>query len=102
LQNNWKSEDDRADVIEALAGRLRFECHYQDSHAPHGRKMAIQYEDGSEALILFDQGFGYWRATSNDRHDFRARPAQQASALLDAGAFVAGMGESYVAVTRSY
>lgn len=101
LQNNWKSEDDRADVIEALAGRLRFECSYQDSHAPHGRKMAIQYEDGSEALILFDQGFGYWRATSNDRHDFRARPAQQASALLEAGAFVAGMGESYVAVTKA-
>ncbi len=101
IGNNWQNEGDRADVVEALAGRLRLQCRYDDSYAPHGRKMKIRYDDGTVAVILFDQGFGYWRATSSDRHDFRAGPERQAGALLDASTFVAGVGESYVAVTRS-
>ncbi len=100
IGNNWQNEGDRADVVEALAERLRLHCRYDDSHAPHGRKMTLSYDDGTAAVILFDQGFGYWRATSSDRHDFRAGPERQAGALLDASTFVAGVGESYVAVTR--
>ncbi len=98
--NNWPNEIDRSHTIEAMAARLRFECDYDDRHAAHGRKMVIQYDDGSAAILLFDQGFGYWRASSGDRHDFRASPQQQAKALLDASTFVSGVGESYIAITR--
>jgi hypothetical protein len=100
LNNNWQDEADRAETIEALAGRVGFDCAYNDHSASHGRKLTLSYADGSEAVVLLDQGFGYWRSTGADRHDFRARPVQQAKAMLDATAFVAGHGESYVAVTR--
>ena len=98
--NNWPNETDRSQTIEAMAARLKFDCDYDDRHAAHGRKMVIEYTDGTSAILLFDQGFGYWRASSGDRHDFRSSPQQQAKALLDAPTFVSGVGESYIAITR--
>ena len=100
IGNNWPNETDRSQTIEAMAVRLKFECDYDDRHAAHGRKMVVQYTDGTSAILLFDQGFGYWRASSADRHDFRSSPQQQAKALLDASTFVSGVGESYIAITR--
>jgi hypothetical protein len=101
MHHDWRDEDDRAETIKALAERLGFAASYDDSQAPHGRKLTIRFDDGDAAVLLFDQGFGYWRAGSGDRHDFRAGPKGQAKALLDGSAFVSGAGESYVAVTRS-
>lgn len=98
--NNWPNDDDRAEVVIALAELCGFKPSYDDAAAPHGRKLTIEYKDGSRAVVLFDQGFGYWRATTGDRHDFRAPPSRQARALLDVQAMVAGQGESYIAVTR--
>jgi len=100
LWNNWPNDDDRADVILALAELYGFTTSYDDAAAPHGRKLTIEYDDGTRAVILFDQGFGYWRAQGPDQHNFRDPPARQAKALLDAHAMVAGQGESYIAVTR--
>jgi len=101
LHHDWRDEDDRAETIEALAERLGFAPVYDDAGTSHGRKLTIGYDDGAAAVLLFDQGFGYWRAGSGDRHDFRAGPGAQARAMLDGAAFVSGSGESYVAVTRS-
>lgn len=101
LHHDWRDEDDRAETVEALAERLGFAPEYLDTQAPHGRKLTIRYDDGDCAVLLFDQGFGYWRAGSGDRHDFRSGPITQAKAMLDGSAFVSGHGESYVAVTRS-
>lgn len=36
---------------------------------------------------------------TNDQHNFRASPSTQAKELLEARAFVAGHGDSYIAVT---
>jgi ATP-dependent helicase YprA (DUF1998 family) len=101
LHDNWPDEDDRADTIIALAERLGFAPDYDDQAAPHGRKLIVRYDDGSSAIILFDQGFGYWRSRGPDQHNFRASPAAQAKAMLDASATVAGDGESYIAVARN-
>lgn len=98
--SNWSNDDDRAEVVIALAELCGFVPSYDDAAAPHGRKLTIEYTDGSRAVVLFDQGFGYWRATTGDRHDFRAPPPQQAKALLNVQAMVAGQGESYIAVAR--
>jgi DEAD/DEAH box helicase domain-containing protein len=99
LGQNWLDEDVRADTIEELAAQLGFDCTYVDDVAPHGRKLSLKYSDGSEAILLFDQGFGYWRTQTNDHHNFRASPSKQAKELLEARAFVAGHGDSYIAVT---
>ena len=101
LNDNWQDDNDRADVVEGLAAALKLTCSYDDSGTAHGRKLTLRYRDGSEAIVLFDQGFGYWRAQSNDRHNFRASPQQQVKDMLASGAFVAGNGESYIAVGRS-
>jgi ATP-dependent helicase YprA (DUF1998 family) len=100
LWNNWPNDDDRAEVFAALAERCGFDLSYNDAAAPHGRKLVIEYDDSTRALILFDQGFGYWRAQNGGQHNFRAPPSSQAKALLDANVLVAGDGESYIAVTR--
>jgi len=60
-------------------------------------KPMIRYDDGICAVLLFDQGLGYWCATSGGRHDFRAGPSAQARAILDSGAFVAGQGKTTAA-----
>ena len=99
LWDNWRDERDRADTIRALAELFGFNCSYESGSAQHGRKMLIRYDDGSQALVLFDQGFGYWQANGGDQHNFRATPNQQAKALIETSAFVAGRGESYVALT---
>jgi len=69
--------------------------------AIHGRKLELEYADGHKALVLLDQGFGYWRIASNiPRHDFRAAPSGQASDLYRSPAAVSASGESYFAVAR--
>jgi hypothetical protein len=97
---NWPDDDDRAEVVLALAELCGFTPSYDDAAAPHGRKLTIVYDDGTRAVVLLDQGFGYWRAQTPTQHNFRAPPASQAKALLDAQVMVTGQGESYVAVTR--
>jgi hypothetical protein len=101
IGNNWQDEQDRTDTVRSMAEHLRFKFVYDNSHAAHARKLMLFYNDGSTALILYDQGFGHWRAISGDRHDFRAKPVQQAKALLNSSAFVVSSGESYIAVTRA-
>lgn len=99
LRQNWQNEDDRAETIEALAEQLAFDCTYVDYEAPHSRKLTISYSDGTGAVLLFDLGFGYWRSNSNEYHNFRGSPSRQAKELLEARAFVAGNGDSYIAIT---
>ena len=101
IGNNWQNEQDRTDTVHAMAEHLLFKCAYINSQATHARKLTLCYDDGSTVVILYDQGFGYWRAVSGDRHDFRAKPVQQAKALFNSSAFVQGSGESYIAITRA-
>ena len=99
MGQNWLHENDRAETIEALAAQLGFDCTYVDNVAPHGRKLNLKYSDGSEALLLFDQGFGYWRTRADDQHNFRASPLTQAKVLLEARTLAVGHGDSYIAIT---
>jgi ATP-dependent helicase YprA (DUF1998 family) len=100
LWDNWPNDEARADVMFALANTFGFELEYNDDSAPHARKLTMTYDDGSSAVVLFDQGFGYWRARSGAQHNFRASATTQAQSLADCSAFVAGQGETYLAVKR--
>lgn len=100
--NDWEHEADREDVAQILGEKLGLDVALEvTSNAIHGRKLELGYADGSKAVILLDQGFGYWRIIANPpRHDFRASPAAQASELSRTNAAVSGIGESYFAVTK--
>lgn len=100
LRDNWPNDDARTDVVFALADYFGFDAQYDDSGAPHARKLTIAYDDGSSAVLLFDQGFGYWRAQGNDQHNFQGSAAAQARSLADSPAFIIGKGETYVAIKR--
>jgi hypothetical protein len=97
--NDWSDEDDRRQVIEALASHSGFAlCRYAGTGASHGRKLTIGYDDGTDAVVLLDQGFGYWRTSGPDGHDFTLPPARQVQNLLACSALVGGHGESYIAL----
>ena len=98
--DNWPNEADQESTIRAMAGLLKIDCCIERSVPSLGRKLVIRYKDESEAWIFFDQGFGYWQASGNAQHNFRAAPATQARALLDSSVAVAGRGDSYVAITK--
>lgn len=100
--NDWSDESDREDVAQFLGEKLGLDVAVEvTDSAIHGRKLQLEYADGRKALILLDQGFGYWRIVGNPpRHDFRAAPAVQANELYRSNAAVSGAGESYFAVTR--
>lgn len=100
LRDNWPDDRIRADVVFALANHFGLDAKYNDSGAPHARKLTIAYNDGSRAVLLFDQGFGYWRAQGNDQHNFRGGAAAQAKSLADSPTFISGNGETYVAIKK--
>lgn len=54
---------------------------------PHSRKLTIDYSDGTQSLILLDQGVGYWKpnvASYNlKEHDFYLDAEGQLSDLLE-------------------
>jgi hypothetical protein len=100
--NDWDHEGDREEVAQFLGEKLGLDVALElTDNAIHGRKLELEYADGRKAVILLDQGFGYWRIVGNaPRHDFRAPPATQATDLYRSTFAVSGSGESYFAVTK--
>jgi hypothetical protein len=101
IWDNWDDEQDREKTILALAERFNLKCSFDPKSAAHGRKLMMAFADGSQAILLFDQGFGYWNASGGTQHNFRIDPARQAKALFDSSAMISGSGESYVALTSA-
>ena len=48
---------------------------------PHERRLQLILGDNRKITILFDQGFGAWRASGTPRHNFAAEPSRQARSL---------------------
>jgi ATP-dependent helicase YprA (DUF1998 family) len=101
LGHDWRDEDDRAGTVAALMKLLGHAASFRVGAPAHNRKLSLHFDDGQAAVVFLDQGFGYWRATGKDWHDFQASPVQQAKSLLDSGVFVEGAGESFIAIARN-
>lgn len=70
----------------------------------NGRYMYLRFGDGRSATIVFDQGFGAWKAPMTGaaiQFDFRAPPLRQAGALAKNTATVgkSGIGPTYLVAT---
>jgi hypothetical protein len=102
IYNDWDHEGDREDVVQLLGDKLGLDVALEvATSGMHGRKLELEYANGSKAIVLLDQGFGYWRIVGNlPRYDFNAALAVQANALFGLNATVSGTGESYFAVTK--
>lgn len=100
LWDNWQNDTVRTKVVHALCERFRFHLKYHDGGAPHARKLVLEYDDGSRAILLFDLGFGYWRTKGRVDHNFRDDAVSQAHALSTCTASISATGESYIAIKR--
>lgn len=100
LYHDWRNERDREETTVELASRLGLDCNLRIDSVPHGRRMTLKFADQTQAIIFFDQGFGYWRSSEHDAYDFRAKPTIQANALQNLSTLVVGQGETYIAIAR--
>lgn len=84
LWHNWETDALRRDVLSALFPGATVTLGGK-SECAHARFFRFSFEDGSEASLFLDQGFGAWREDSRRtaRFDHDARPEAQARALRE-------------------
>ena len=105
LGHDWRNATHRRDVIEELARKRGLRALLVEKEVPHGRRLRIEFSDGTAATIVLDQGFGAWAPPRGVtvRHDFSANTAAQAERLATINVILEkrGLGETYLVVTRS-
>jgi len=82
LWHNWETDALRHEVLSALFPEASVRLTTK-SDCAHARFFRFSFEDGSEASLSLDQGFGAWREASRraSRFDHEAKPEAQARAL---------------------
>jgi hypothetical protein len=81
LSDDWRDEDDRATIAEAFARSVNLTLDFQTGNRSHARRLVVEFADGRQVQLLFDQGFGAWRSERGAGFDFREHPVGQARAL---------------------
>jgi hypothetical protein len=98
--HDWQYEEDRREVLEELLGRHGLLLNLTEADAQHGRSLVLQFADGSRVAVIFDQGFGPWRAPRFARFDFGENAMNQAEQLAKMQGWVEARGHTYLVVTR--
>lgn len=103
VSHDWRSDDDRAEVTEAVAGKLGLKGSLTLKRDRHAREMVLTFDDLSSVTLVFDQGFGCWSGPKGIplRFDFNANPQDQAMRLMALNALVQGPSDpSYIVAHR--
>lgn len=103
VSHDWRSDDDRAEVTEAVAARLGLKGSLILKRDRHAREMVLTFDDSTSATLVFDQGFGCWSGPKGIplRFDFDADPQDQATKLIALNAVVQGPSDpSYIVAHR--
>lgn len=98
--HDWQYAEDRVEVLEELLGRHGLLLNLEEGDAQHGRSLILAFDDGSQVAVIFDQGFGPWRAPRFARFDFGANAMEQAEQLAKMQGWVEARGHTYLVVTR--
>lgn len=101
--HDWRSDDDRAEVTEAVAAGLGLKGSLILKRDRHTREMVLNFDDSMSVTLVFDQGFGCWSGPKDLplRFDFDADPRNQAAKLIALDAMVQGPNEpSYIVAHR--
>lgn len=90
IHHDWVYEDDYGVIfqgwIKQICGSNTFIQFAKKSDIPHRRSLILEFETGSKAQIIFDQGLGYWRLKVDrglHNFDFRRSIPDQVSRLGD-------------------
>lgn len=103
MNHDWRSDEDRAGVIEAVAAQLGMKGSLVLKRDRHAREMTLIFDDSNSVTLVFDQGFGCWSGPKGIplRFDFDAKPKEQAAKLLAINATVHGPADpSYIVAHR--
>ncbi|GJE10075.1 DEAD/DEAH box helicase [Methylobacterium longum] len=102
LSHDWRTETDRTVVLRQLfqAGGLDLEL--KVGPCSHSRRLTLSYADGPDAVLVFDQGFGFLKPqASAPRYDFQATAPMQAKNLNATDVSCSSDGASYIVVVTS-
>jgi hypothetical protein len=103
VSHDWRSDDDRIEVMEAVAAKLGLEGSLTLRRERHAREMVLTFDDSTSVTLVLDQGFGCWSGSKGIplRFDFNADPQNQASKLIALNAMLHGPDDpSYIVVHR--
>jgi hypothetical protein len=103
VSHDWRSDDDRVEVMEAVAAKLGLKGSLTLRRERHAREMFLTFDDSTSVTLVLDQGFGCWSGPNGIplRFDFNADPPSQASKLIALNAMVHGPDDpSYIVVHR--
>jgi len=103
VSHDWRSDDDRVEVTEVVAGKLGLKGSLILKRDRHAREMVLTFDDSTSVTLVFDQGFGCWSGPKGIplRFNFDADPQDQATKLIALNAMVHGPDDpSYIVVHR--
>lgn len=103
VSHDWRSDDDRTKVIEAIVGELGMQGSVTLKRDRHAREMVLLFDDSTSVTLVFDQGFGCWSGPKGVplRFDFDADPQNQATKLMAFNAMIHGPDHpSYIVAHR--
>lgn len=99
IGHDWRDAGDQKAVIELLGQQRNVRVSVAHKDVPHGRYLDFEFNDGTRATIVLDQGFGAWSAPRNVpvRHDFGGDRGSQAKWLAATNAILQrnGVGRTY-------
>jgi ATP-dependent helicase YprA (DUF1998 family) len=75
------SSDKHAEVLREMLPRASVRTAARKTSLPHQRALTVGLRDGRDLLVLFDQGFGGWRAEGAVSFDFDLEVKKQARKL---------------------
>ena len=99
VSHDWRSDDDRTEVTEAVATKLGLKGSLTLKRDRHAREMVLTFDDSTLVTLVFDQGFGCWTGPKGIplRFDFDADSQDQAAKLIAFNAKVQGPDDpSYI------
>jgi DEAD/DEAH box helicase domain-containing protein len=97
--HDWQYGEDRDDVLIGLLEEAGFAVTLDSREAAHGRTMTLHFASGKAVRVVFDQGFGPWRAPRIARFDFGVAAPQQLTKLMQFNALITAKGAGYMVVT---
>lgn len=89
LLADWNRGEHREAVARLYGAAAGCEVQLESADVvEHARSLRLRLDDGSEALVIFDQGFGPWKCEHSAPYDFQRSPDEQARQLFEARARV--------------
>ncbi|WP_315715420.1 MULTISPECIES: helicase-related protein [unclassified Bradyrhizobium] len=105
ISHDWLSPADQKAVIELFGKERGVRVILLHRDVPHGRYLRLEFQDGRQATIVLDQGFGAWAPPRNVpvRFDFSAGAAVQSKRLSTLNAMLQrrGVGQTYLVAASS-